>query len=1317
MRVQFTRTILLLTALVTTIGLHAIEFQYLTVEQELSSNVVYQSLQDQYGLIWIATRKGIDRYDGTSLRHYDLPSESESLNAAYALFWDHQDQLWAGSSEGIFRYDRANDTFTALADKSNLPRNKINAIWMDREGYLWIGTAQGLAVIDPDRPDAAGTIIVPDELSGIRSLFQDSRGDMWVGSKDQVYRYQRAQNKWESLPELFPRTSDRVSPSLLALCFFEDQQQRIWIGTDNRAVWVIDSASRSIQSLSDLNPQWPNGAVRSINFWPNGEVVVGIDGSGLLSLGEDLRMRERFIQDPNQKKSLNDNGIYHIFRDREARYWISTYGGGINIYDPQRPEFDLIQHQSYRPNSLGNNFTRAILEDSQGDLWVGTEKGISRYQPGLDQWTRYFNDPGNPNLLGNNNVLSLHEDRQGYIWAGTYGGGVSRIDPQTGRTTTFRHRSDDPQTIGTDFVYTIYEDREGVFWFGGIRGALTSYTPATDAYQYYEVPSVYDIFEVKNGLLYFGTVNGLFRLEKASGDIRQVHLPGIPQRVDIISMQQTRDSTLWLGTEGSGLIALSPDGSTVKQYVVADGLPSNSVVGILEDDFHRLWLSTSHGLSCLDPAKGNFINFGMSDGIGNFEFNRQAFANTRDGFFLFGGQNGITRFHPDILQQMVSNTPTLVFTDFKLFNRSVVPNSEGSPLDQQINETSRIELRHNQNAFSFEFTAIDFQNPAKNKYTWRLDGFEADWSPPTSDPSAVYTNLNSGDYTFQVKVSPDGQQWSEARSIAITIATPFWLSGWAFVLYALIGGSITALLINYFRIRIKERHSEEKIRFFVNIAHDLRTPLTLIKGPIRDMQQDPGLPEALQPQIDLIDKNATRLHQLMTQLLDFQKAGLGKMEFQVREKDIVAYLREKTELFQPWAREKSIQLTFHSDTDQLCLYYDTDKLDKIIYNLLSNALKYTPDHGRIGLKVSQEKDTCSITLSDNGIGIPKDQQSLLFKRYTRATNAVNYQIPGSGVGLMLVYQLVKLHKGRIELSSEENAGTTIRIWLPLGRRHLEDHQILTEAPAVSVPAPAIIPEPKASPVIQEDGDAPTILVVEDHPEIRSYLTSNLGRHYRILEAEEGAKGLRLAREKAPDLIISDVMMPEIDGMSLCKQIKSNFETSHIPVILLTALQGTDYNIQGVESGADVYLEKPFELKVLEAYVKNLIALRIRLREKFLSLEEPQPQDFPNAREHAFIEQLTGLIHQHLENEAFTVDLLCQEIALSRPVLFRKLKALTGQNIQNFIRIIRLKKAKELLEREQLTVAEAAYKTGFSSPKYFSTSFRKHFGVKPSEVGG
>lgn len=1061
----------------------------------------------------------------------------------------------------------------------------------------------------------------------------------------------------------------------------------------------------------------PEGAVRSISEDENGHIILGIDGGGIAIIDDNYLITKQLLYNEDERGALNDNGVYDVFIDKQNRFWVATYGGGVNIYDPNRSAFRHIDHEINNYNSLNNNFVRAFLEDKKGNWWFGTEKGVSRWNRQNNRWTHYYNERGKTNILGHNAVLSLAEDADGNIWIGTYSGGVTRLNPTTNQTTIFRNNTRNPNTLGTDFIYCIFRDSKDELWFGGIRGKVSKYDKATNAFKRYDIQAVFDMTETSNGDMYFGTPNGLIKLRRKDLKTSIIPLPNVVGNNLILCFHKTENDKIWLGTQSSGLIYYDTKTEKTEQYLTTNGLPSNIIVGILEDKNKRIWVSTGRGISCLD--NGIFYNYDNQDGLENLEYNTRSFGKTSTNEFIFGGQNGFTIFKPLDFKNEKSKIPKIYFSDFKIANKSVAPSDVNAIISKPINDVKKLNLNYQQNAFTFDFVAIDYGFSAKNKYQWRLKGLEKEWSPVTTSHTAVYTNINPGHYVFEVKNSIDGKNWSAVRSIQIYIKPPFWRSIWAYLFYILVGVGVCFFIYNYLKIKIKEKSSEDKIQFFINIAHDLRTPLTLIKAPLQDLKEDKSLSENAQNKLNLIGKNSERLHQLMTQLLDFQKVDLGKMELQTREKDFIHYIKEKVTLFKSLAAEKSIQFVLNTDLDRLPLYYDTDKMDKIVYNLLSNAIKYTPKNGKVEVFVANEKGHCVLTIQDTGIGIPKDQQAHIFKRYVRGNNAVNHQIPGSGVGLMLTYQLVQLQKGKIELESEMDKGTTFIVRFPLGKQHLLPHQIITTN----------IPEVKDFPIVSlsnEINETPSIstantpalsvLIVEDNPDLRNYISESLTGEYQVFTAENGAEGLEIAKAESPSLIISDVMMPIMNGMELCKNLKSNLETSHIPVILLTALNNTNYKVEGIQLGADVYLEKPFEIKVLKAYIQNLIAIRQRLQGKLQAKTiEVQKEDFPNPLDHEFIEKIRTIVLENLEDEDFSVEILCKTLLMSRPVLYRKVKALTGESIQNFTNVIRLNKAMELLKTQTYTISDVAYMTGFANPKYFSTSFKKHFGVSPSKI--
>ena len=1301
------RSILFLLLMCWCNGLNAQHFHYLKVKDGLSSNISFKILQDEKGLIWIAGRNGINRYDGSFIKHYDLWSVTNPVNAAHDFAIDSSGKIWVASAKGLFYYDKFRDEFIQFVSEEFQYQGRVYDVLIDASNQIWIATTQGVLVIDNNKVQQKEVRTVLKD-SQVKSLFQDANGTIWISSDNANYQV-NPNNKQ-------PYKYTRNLTNELILSYYQHKNGELWLGTDNNGIFVLNEDYQLIRHIKLDNNGLETGAIRGITSDNDGRILFGIDGGGLVLLDRNNTVEQVFTYDENNTGSLNDNGVYDIYVDNAQQIWITTFGGGVNIYNPNQSAFDLLQHEVNNNNSLNNNFVRAFLEDTKGNWWFGTEKGVSKLDKKSNRWTHYYNEKGKSPILGNNAVLSLAQDEDENIWIGTYSGGVTRLNINSGQSTIFENNTRNPNTLGTNYIYCIHRDNNGDLWFGGIRGKVSKYEQKTNSFKRYEINAVFDIAETSKGDLYFGTPSDLFVLKAGSQQIKRLNLEGFTNLL-IVDLYLSDDKNIWVGTQSNGLLKYEIASQQVTQFLKTDGLPSNTVVGILEDYSGRIWLSTSRGISCLD--KGTFYNYDNQNGLSDLEFNIRSKGQVNDSIFIFGGQNGATIFNPYDLKNSNVKNPRLFFSDFKINNQSVTPKSENSPIDIPIDDVSKIVLNYTQNAFSFDFSAIDYNVTSKYKYRWRLKNLESSWSPTTTNQTAVYTNIGSGEYSFEVQTSLDGKNWGNPRTILLEIKPPFWRSTWAYLLYILILITIGYLIYNYLNIRIREKNSEDKIQFFINIAHDLRTPLTLIKAPLQDLKKDSTLSIQTKNKLDLIGKNTERLHQLMTQLLDFQKVDLGKMELLTREKNIIHFLKEKVSLFNPLAKAKNISLKFESLDDKILLYFDSDKMNKIIYNLLSNAIKYTPENGEIIIKAKRGKENFLLQISDNGIGIPKAEQANIFKRYMRANNAINYQIPGSGVGLILTYQLVELQKGKIKLESDEGKGSTFFLSFPIGKAHLKPHQILDKEIKIESKNDFVLPainqtEHYIQPI--DNKQLHTVLIVEDNPELQAYISDSLSDDYSILIANNGEEGLEIAKDESPNLIISDVMMPIMNGMKMCEELKANIETSHIPIIMLTSLSNTNYKVKGIQLGADVYIEKPFEIDVLKAYIKNLISTREQLKAKFKAKKlKVDKADFSNPVDHEFIKKINSIVLENLENEQFSVEFLCKKLLMSRPVLYRKVKDLTGQSIQQLITTIKLNKALELLKANEHTISDIAYMTGFANPKYFSTSFKKHFGVSPSRI--
>lgn len=1311
-------------------SLQAMELRHLTIHKGLSNNIVYTIAKDQKGLLWLGTRNGVNRYDGYQFHHYNLITEDQlpsETNIAKCLHIDDKGKLWVGTPNGLFAYDAERDLFKRVhgKNKQELSSLRINVIEKDTKGNLLIG-ADNTAYIYNSKEDSL--IKIKEINTPVLSILPFDKENFLVGTSNGIFKINTLNHRVSPLSELLS-SGDQLSNSYCNY-MFREASGRIWFCTLDKGVYLWNPKTNDVIICKSLSKEIPKGMwVKKIIPLRDNRYLVGVDGKGVYLLNEALQITQNFNHQEDNPQSLNNNGVYDLLKDDENRLWIATYGGGINVYDPNFLPFEPIQHRVNMPNSLGNNTGRAVLEDNTGKIWFGTKKGVSIFTPGKKKWKHLYNNSKHNKLLGSNTILSLEQIKSDEIWMGSYGGGIDRVNLKTGKVTPAFQNNELEKNEGTIYVYKILKDRNQDIWIGSIRGKLIKYSPSNNKMTSYPIYSVQNIYEGKNNYLYLGCREGFYLFNKITGEYKLF----VPQKGDPNSISSNacfcffEDPTgkVYIGTEGGGLNIFDPKTEKFTHFTQKDGLPSNTIYGILPDTEERLWLSTTNGLSRYNPKTNKFINYDISDGLTIKEFNYGASCITSEGKMIFGGESGFITFNPLRIQK-ITLAPKLFFTDFKISNKSYPIGDPNTPLQKHINLTNTIDLDYHQNSFSLDFVGINYTNPIKNRYSWKLEGFEDEWTPASSTHKATYTNIHPGTYTFKVRATSLQDSWNgKERSISIEVKPPFWQTYWAYGFYLILFLGIANFILKFQRIRLQEKNSNEKIQFFINVAHDLKTPLTLIKSPLTSLSSKESFSEQDSGLINMALKNVDKLTTHFTQLLDFQKAEMKQMQLQVDKYNLVEHLSEVSTSFKPLLEKKRIQFQLLSNQEMIEIWYDKLKFDKIFYNLISNAIKYTPEEGKITMHLDSQRNQCLIKIKDSGIGIPEDQQENIFKRYYRATNAINSEETGSGVGLLLVKQLVNLHSGTISFSSKAGDGTCFSLKFKMDSKHFKSSDFISEKPTdkyIPVFKTTVKPEEESFSTdtlneVKLDKNLPRLLIVEDSRELMTFLSNELRPSYQILQASNGKEALEILKETEPDIIVSDIMMPEMDGRVFCSHIKNNIETCHIPIILVTALTSSDYKIEGYELGADGYIEKPFDLRILKSKISNLLNSHKVLKEKFIKQEDTSEQiNYKNELDQEFIQKCMDIINQNMDNPSFSVEEFSKQLFMSRPVLYRKLKALTDQSPQDFVKIVRLKKSVELIKEGKHSISEIAYQTGFSDPKYFSTSFKKFYGVSPSKYG-
>jgi ligand-binding sensor domain-containing protein/signal transduction histidine kinase/AraC-like DNA-binding protein len=1332
--------------------------KYTTVNG-LTNNVVYKIVQDRQGFMWFATEDGLNRYDGHSFVSYrNDPTNKKTIsqNFIQSIYSDVHGDIWVGTAEsGLNRYNYRSDDFTIFRhnprNRYSINGNDIISIVPARNGNLWVASYRnGINCYDRksgrfyDRKD----ILAACKNKGnykVQSILEGRNGIFWVGTQGNgLYAYDLVNRK--SIP-----IKGVNSGGLTVYSIVEDPVGHVWIGTSRGLLLVKDGTLQVVGRLSSVADKevFAIFCDRDQNMW------IGTDkGAYIFKLKDVFRgnaISIDYIGESSSPSGLSYRSIRSISQDRDGNIWIGTYTGGVNFISSIPDKFRLIAKDT--PGSaLSYDKVWGLCEDKQGNLWVGTDgSGIDKFDANLNKLGSMRSNPSNPGSLSSNAILSAYCDRQGVLWFGTFEGGLNRVDPRSGKVTRYLKNGTN-RSISDNIVRTIFEDSQGKLWVGTDAGGLCCYNPKTQNFTVYNTKNsgiseddVRSICEDGRGNLWVGTYGeGLNMFDRARSHITVFrNVQDDPSSLNsnrVQAMLVDSKGRLWVGTS-SGICRFLYEKRSFKSFTEKEGLINNNVVAILEDRKGNLWISTTRGISKFSIERNKFENYDLHDGLQSGQFMPGSAIRCRGGRMVFGGTNGLNVFDPSNISS-TNFEPEVLMTDFQIQNASVPIRSEEnskSPLFQNITTTSDIELSYRQNTLSFDFVALNYSFPEKTQYAYIMEGAEDTWNVVGNKLSATYRNLSSGTYVFKVKATNQDGVWSKkVREIRITIRPPFWLTWWAYLIYAILGVlAVRASLRLYtFRIRtlnkleiarIEQLKSEEvhqaKLQFFTNISHEFRTPLTLIIGPLERFIAAEA-DTVRRKQLGMMHRNANRLLRLVNQLMDLRKTERGEMKLKVQELDLVAFLNEMVFSFEELSHQKHIVLQLEAEAERIMGWADPEFLDKILYNLLSNAYKFTSSGGRIVISVRREslygQERVRIGVEDTGKGMRPEELERIFELFYQVPGLGSPLQKGSGIGLHLTKMLVKLHRGEISVSSEVDRGTNFSVALPLQKEAYAAAEVASEPLESSSRADLAEMALGVEPLPDDDeakhvGRLYTVLIVEDDDDIRRYIKDELHNLYNVVEACNGEDGLKMAAEFQPNAIISDVMMPVLDGVEMCKRLKQDINTSHIPIILLTAKSSIEDRIEGLESGADSYIPKPFNLVHLKTRIAKLIELRELLKQRFGKSITFQPSEVvATSPDEEFLQKALALIHENISNSDYNGDLLSKDLGMSRANLHRKLRSLLNQSSSEFIRNIRLKQAAILLKQNKLTIAEVGYEVGFSSPTYFSACFSNYFKMSPSE---
>jgi ligand-binding sensor domain-containing protein/signal transduction histidine kinase/CheY-like chemotaxis protein len=1344
-------------------ALSQISFDHLTVANGLSQSTVLSFCKDSRGYIWIGTRDRLNRYDARNVKIYNHsykdPGSISCNDYVFSVFEDRDKNLWVGTVRGLNRYIPETDSFEhILKDTTNpgsLSDDNIHCVFQDHWGKIWVGTNKGLNMIPSPgsrklthffKADATHSGLAGDQ---IQSIYEDHVHNLWVGTMYGLTRMAPKNGGYVFTSFINIETNPNTLSGNSVQAITEDAGHRLWVGTQSGGLNLYHPESNSFSSFKNdpLNSKsLSSNDVRSIMVDKQNKLWIGtINGLNIFDpAGNTFAF---YDHDTENQNSLSNNSIKDIYLDKTGTIWIGTMYGGVNIVHPYSIPFKIYRSNKFK-NSISGNTVSTIIADAKDNLWIGTDgNGLNYFDKSTGLFLNYVNSPADKGSLATNYVKSLYIDKENKLWIGFHQGGLDLFEASTGIFKHYVHDTANPFSISSNIVSCTLEDSQNRFWVGTSLG-LDLFDKKSQQFRTYitdpahpiklSIDAVRCIYEDPGHNIWVGTTVGLNLLKNHTLAFTSFK---IDERDDkslkagyINCITGDKTGTIWIGSYHGGLSRYNVKTNTFKTYTTAQGLPTDNVLKIEQADDGALWISTDNGLAKFDQRTQKFKTFTIKDGLPINEFNANSSFKDRNGDIFFGTYNGLVSFNPKDIRENNYAAPVL-FTGLRLFNEPVQIGDKSGLLKQHISLTRQITFNHDQNVFSLDFTALNYNTPERNKFMYKLNGFENRWNL-VSIPSATYTNLPAGDYDFLVRGSNSDGLWNKSiATLHIVVLPPLWKTWWAFTIYLLIFSGLLYLVISFFRKQAKlerdlfyehlnrEKQQEiyhAKFDFFTKVSHEIRTPLTLILAPIEKILEQVTDNPVINRQLGFVKQNTDRLLRLVNELLDFRKVESGHTQLCVGEYDIVKFCRGVFDPFIQLAAANNINYKFNTTAHSALVHFDYQQLEKVLYNVLSNAFKFTPNGGEIILTIAPNQDCVNIMVTDNGTGISAGALPEIFNNFYQDNTTSNS--PGWGIGLALAKNIMELHKGSIAVESipqnQKQRGKTIfTIILLKGAAHFTEDEILkpvNDNYHLQTDS-AVSPSPCVETIEQPDEGRAVILVIEDNDDVRGFIKDALCGPYTVYEAVNGADGWEMASNLIPDLIVSDVAMPVMDGLELCSRIKADERTNHIPFIMLTAKVAQLHQVSGLKSGADAYITKPFSMQVLELNICNQLQARACMRKKYARQVTLMPQDkLIELPDEIFLNKLMEIVEHNMEDPEFDVNRLVKEIGMSQTVLYRKIKALTDLTIVDFIKTTRLKQAAVLLTRHKLNIAEVAYSVGFNDRKYFSREFKKQFGKAPTE---
>lgn len=1351
-------------------------FSHLDIGNGLSHNRVNCMLKDSEGFMWFGTASGLNRFDGYTVKvfkHDSNNKNSVSDDFITNIFEGPDKKLWISTRINYCFYDPDTEQFStdmsSLLSSLNLPvdQNPTNILHTSATDFWFLYPDLGIyrynTLTKQTKRYYHSTNSTPSLHPGsIANITLDNKSNIWIVYRDAtVEMLDTKLNKIGYHTAIFKGLISNKS-AYYSLNVDRDNDLWLYATTVDRGVFYYKPSTGTLRHIDKESAglRLKANLITSVIHADDGRIWISTDHGGISVLDKKKFEITSLLNREDDPKSLRQNTA-SLYKDNLGIIWAGTFKKGISYYHKNIIKFPLYRHFASDPGSLPFNDVDKFAEDKLGNLWIGTNGGgLIYFNRKTGNYTQYKHDAANSNSLSSDIIVSLCIDHEQKLWIGTYFGGLDCFDGKT--FTHYKHDDKLPTSIADDRIWSILEDSSHRLWIGTFAGGLEIFDRAKKIFYHpfkdtdVRAPFISSIIEDKQGNIWIGGILGVDVILKNGRVIHYISNKNSTNTLvdnTVNSINEDSRGLIWIATE-DGLSILNPKTNNFITLTKKNGLPANSISNTEEDNSGAMWLSTSNGLSrvTLTPTANSFTfhieNFDETDGLQGREFNMNSAFKTRNGELIFGGGDGFNLFDPASIQ-LGTNKPKLVFTDFQLFNKSISANeviNGHKVLSKAIGATRDITLNHSENVFSIEFAALDFFNPGKVKHQYMLEGFDKEWvNADNRIRKASYTNLDQGDYVFKVRASNSVGVWNpDHLSLRIKILPPFWESTFAYVMYIALCISIlllirqrgiqkirrqfaaeqekqeSKLLIEQERqeIRRMQELDQLKTKFLTNVSHEFRTPLSLIMAPVDKMLFRAD--QEQKQQLNMIRKNARRLLNLVNQLLDFRKMEVQELKLHSKPGDIVKFISEISLSFTDISEEKEIDFVFDTTVDSLFTSFDHDKIERILFNLISNAFKFTPAGGQVSILLNMYKEAdedafLEIKVIDTGIGIPREKHSKIFERFFQNDIPDSMINQGSGIGLAITHEFVKMHGGEITVESEPDHGSCFIIKLPIE---------ICAAPEINLSADdetddenlnyATLDETKIAPKQQRTTKKAVVLLVEDNDDFRFYLKDNLKDIFYLIEASNGREGWQKALSQHPDIIVSDISMPEMTGIELCKKLKGDKRTSHIPVVLLTALTGEEEQMKGLEIGANDYVTKPFNFEILLSKIKNILTLRDTYKQTYTKQLDVQLQEtIIENEDEKLLRNIVEYIEINISNDNLSVEELSHQMNMSRGSLYNKVLMLTGKSPVEFIRSIRLKKAVHLLENSQMTISQICYEVGFNTPKYFTKLFKDEYNVLPS----